>query len=150
MQADLALRDIHVPPAPPWWPPAPGWWIVAAFATAVIAIVAWRAWRRWRQRARIARLFDEAVASAVDPAQRVARMAELLRRAALQRDPGTARLHGEAWLAALDDAPDGQPFTDDDRVVLLEGAYRRDTTAAQAAALQGPARERFLRWMARP
>ena len=25
---ELPLRDIHEPPAPPWWPPAPGWWIV--------------------------------------------------------------------------------------------------------------------------
>ena len=37
----LVLRDIHQPPAPPWWPPAPGWWMLAAFMLLAIAAWAW-------------------------------------------------------------------------------------------------------------
>jgi hypothetical protein len=36
-----ALRDIHLPPAPPWWPPAPGWWMLAVLLLMAAIAGAW-------------------------------------------------------------------------------------------------------------
>ncbi len=51
MESELLqqLRDIHPPPALPWWPPAPGWWILAAAALSLVIWQSIRLWRRWRR-----------------------------------------------------------------------------------------------------
>ena len=66
----LVLRDIHVPPAPPWWPPAPGWWILAAIVVLAAMLASVWAWRRHRRRAALRRLFDDTITSAPTPAPR--------------------------------------------------------------------------------
>ena len=105
------LRDIHLPPAPPWWPPAPGWWLLAA------AVLAGRDRRR--------RSCDAGDASSALPSPRcstrrsmppptptaqVAAMSELLRRAARRRDAQADRLQGDAWLRFLDGATSSRVF----------------------------------------
>lgn len=142
----LVLRDIHQPPAPGWWPPAPGWWALAALLLAAFAFAAWR-WRRRRlQRKRLQALFDEAVRAARTPAERVAAVSQLLRRAARRRDPAVAALHGEDWsryLMRRADAPTLPPRTAE---LLRDGGYRRTVDADDAAALVEAARRLFLAW----
>lgn len=148
----LPLRDIHVPPAPPAWPPAPGWWIVAAIVLAVAAgVVAWRLRRRWRRR-RIEALFDTTVARAATPPEAIAAMSELLRRAARERDPAAAHLHGDAWLEWLRGwlpPPAGDAFAADAPAAraLLEGGYRADAGDDDAAAVRAIARPAWLTLM---
>ena len=136
----LVLRDIHQPPAPPWWPPAPGWWVLGAVLLLVIAGLGWLAWRRRRRRAAIARLFDDSVAAAAGPAARVAVMSELLRRAAREHDPQSTTLAGDDWLRYLD-------LEDDCGRLLLDGGYRAVVDADAVEALRPLARQRFLQWM---
>ena len=143
----LLLRDIHAPPAPPWWPPAPGWWMVLALALLAVSAFAWWHARRRRRARAIAGLFDDALAGAHTPAERVAAMSELLRRAARQRDPQADRLHGDEWLRFLDDGLATPAFGAGPGAVLRDGAFRRDVTDAQADALQRVARARFIEWM---
>lgn len=145
----LPLRDIHVPPAPPWWPPAPGWWLLAAAVLALLAVLGWRAWRRWRRRRAMARLFDAEVAAAPTPAARIAAASVLLRRAVRLRDPAAAARHGEAWLAYLDAGAREPLFAGDAGRLLLEGGFRPEVDAAQADAVVWRARRRFLEWAAR-
>lgn len=162
-QATLVLRDIHQPPAPPWWPPAPGWWLVAAVVLLVVGLLAWLAARRRKQRAIIAAVFDDALRTASTPAEEVAVMSELLRRAARRTDPHADRLQGDAWLAFLDAPPaptrgsktdaqavpdGGGVFTDGPGRLLLDGPYRRDVDQRQVDELRPLARARFLDWMA--
>ncbi|MGH8084332.1 MAG: DUF4381 family protein [Lysobacter sp.] len=136
----LVLRDIHQPPAPPWWPLAPGWWVLAALL--LLAFGAWLWWtaRRRRQRRAVAAVFDDAVAAAATPAAQVAAISELLRRAARRRQPGADRLHGQAWLAFID-------LDEDAGRLLLDGGYRPDIGPQQVDALRPLARARFLQWM---
>ncbi|HZX78624.1 DUF4381 family protein [Lysobacter sp.] len=154
MADGLVLRDIHVSPAPPWWPPAPGWWVVAGVLLLLVALVWWWRARVRRRRARIAELFDRSVADAQSPAEQVAAMSELLRRAGRQRDPDADRLEGEAWLAFLDAAParrgrraESAPFSQGAGRLLLDGGYRREVDPAEVEALRRLARQRFLQWM---
>ena len=106
--AALPLRDIHLPPPPPWRPPAPGWWLLAALLVlalvlAVRALLRWRARRRW-QRA-LHRELDRIAADPRlrgDPVALFAALSLLLRRATRLLDPAAAALAGEAWLAFLD------------------------------------------------
>lgn len=161
----LVLRDIHQPPAPPWWPLAPGWWLLAAMLLLAIALWAWFAARRRKRRRAIAALFDDALGAAPTPTDEVAAMSELLRRAARRRDPAADRLHGEAWLQFLDGSaapagkrrgrkPASKPRAGSHRFsqgagrLLLDGGYRREVDADQVAALRAIARARFLDWMA--
>lgn len=149
----VALRDIHQPPAPPLWPPAPGWWLLfAVLATVAAAAWAWQAHRR-RRRRRIAALFDDTVARAGTPAQSIAAMSELLRRAARRHDPHADHLQGAAWLALLGKRlpPPEAAGLDPARTtghLLLEGGFRADVAEADVEALRPLARRVYLSLMA--
>lgn len=141
----LALRDIHLPDTPPFWPPAPGWWLSAAALAVLAVLVAALYWRRRGARRRLERLFDARVAAAADAPARIAAMSELLRRAALRRDPSSAALEGEAWLAFLDRGAAAPAFDGELGRLLLDGGFRREVDAAHLDALRDAARACFLR-----
>jgi hypothetical protein len=147
MSDTLILRDIHQPPAPPWWPPAPGWWLLAALLVAVAAIPAWRAWSRARRRNAHAALFDRTVRDAATPAAQVAAMSELLRRAARRRVPRADTLLGEEWLRVLDEGMATSSFIAGPGRLLVDGAYRRDVDPRAVEVLRPLARARFLALM---
>lgn len=143
----LVLRDIHPSPPPPWWPPAPGWWLLTAVVAVLAALaLAWWLRRRGRRRA-VERLFDATLAQAETPAQQVAAMSGLLRRAARRRHPGADTLRDADWLRLLD-ADTGIPqFAGELGALLAEGGFRRDVDAEAVAALRAAARARFIDWM---
>lgn len=144
--ATLVLRDVHVPPAPSWWPPAPGWWVLLAVLVLLVSgLAAWGLHRRRRRRA-WERWFD-AAGQADTPAERVAAMSELLRRAARRLDASADRLEGDAWLRFLDGGQ-GRAFTEGPGRLLLDGGYRRTVDPADLAAATAVARARFLQLMA--
>jgi CBS-domain-containing membrane protein len=147
--AGLPLRDIHLPSAPSWWPPAPGWWVLAAAIVVVLAVLLVIRRRRQRRHRALQRLFDDAIAAAPTPAARVAAMSELLRRAARRIDPSADTLAGDDWLRFLDRDSETPVFQSQTGKLLLDAAFRRDVLDADAEALRGLARERFLAWMAR-
>jgi hypothetical protein len=147
MTPALRLRDVHDGIAPGWWPPAPGWWLLAAAVLATAAWLAWRSARRRRRAAAILGLFDEAVARAGTPAQQVAAMSELLRRAARRQDPNADVLYGDAWLHFLDAGLPQPVFTAGAGALLREGGFRPDVAAHEAEALRLVARQRYLAWM---
>ncbi|ROP76749.1 uncharacterized protein DUF4381 [Stenotrophomonas rhizophila] len=141
--ASLPLRDVQLPPSPSWWPPAPGWWLVfAAIMLVVAAIWAWQ-WRRRRARQRWLDLFDAQVSQAGSPVLEVAAIAELLRRAARQYQPGAERLQGDAWLAFLDEK-NSRAFSEGDGALLLDGGYRPSVDAEAVQRLRVLARRRYL------
>ncbi len=154
----LLLRDIHQPPAPPFWPPAPGWWLLAGAVLLVLGIVMGLRWKRARRRREIAAIFDNALDEAATPTAEVAAISQLLRRAARRIDPEADRLQGDAWLAFLDrpagntrrsrkaSATDGG-FGGAPGRLLLEGAFRPEVDPADVAALRSLARARFQQWM---
>ena len=149
MQPDgLILRDIHLPPAPAWWPLAPGWWLVMALVAAIAIALGWWLARRRRRRHAIAQLFDDALVQAATPAEQVAAMSELLRRAARRHDLDADRYTGEAWLQCLDAGLKQPTFVHGAGRLLLDGAYRVDVDSEAVAALRPLARERYLSWMA--
>jgi hypothetical protein len=145
----LVLRDIHQPPAPPWWPPAPGWWLLIAGVAVIVSIVAWVALRRHRRARAIASLFDARLAQAQTPAEEIAAMSELLRRAARLRDPDADKLLGDDWLHFLDTGLQAPVFSTGAGTILRDGGYRRDVAQHDVDALRVAARTRFLDWMAR-
>ena len=147
MSAALVLRDIHQPPAPPWWPPAPGWWCLAALLLALLAVLGWRGWRRGRRARTLARLFDTTLAAATTPAAQLAAVSDLLRRAARTRDPDADKLAGEDWLRFIERDTAKVPLPAGAAALLRDGAYRSTVDAAQVAALRPWARARFLAWM---
>lgn len=147
MSAPLALRDVHAGVAPPWWPPAPGWWMLIAALLVVVTVFAWWRLRKRRRHAAILHLFDEAIERAGTPSEQIAAMSELLRRAARRQDPAADRLQGDAWLGFLDEGMPQPVFRAGAGVLLLEGGFRADISAEQAAALRAVTSERYLRWM---
>ena len=142
------LRDIHLPAEPSWWPPAPGWWLIALI---VLALLVWQG-LRLRRRQRLARArrgllreFDRA--NAESGAAKVAALSELLRRTALRYAPGSARLRDEDWLAFLDADDPEQPFLRGPGRLLLDGPYRPQVEANDAAALAQVVRARLTRFV---
>lgn len=142
----LQLRDVHLPAAPGWWPLPPGWWLVIG-ACALLALLMW-GWRVRRRRLRLRwqQHFAAALAAAASPADEVAAMAELLRRAARVRRPGAELLQGVAWLQFLD-APENPAFSMGEGRLLLDGGYRRQVDAAAVERLRPLARDRFVQLM---
>jgi len=142
----LQLRDVHLPAAPGWWPLPPGWWLVLGACVLVALLVwAWRA-RRRRLRRRWQKHFATALTAAASPADEVAAMAELLRRAARLRKPGAELLQGAEWLQFLD-GPENPTFSSDEGRLLLDGGYRREVDATAVARLRPLACNRFVQLM---
>lgn len=137
----LLLRDVHVPPAPPWWPPAPGWWVLGGLVVLVAGAWLLRGRRGARRRARARAWFDAQLAGIGEPTQRLALASELLRRAARGMRADADRLDGEAWLAFLDTG-DGAFLRGDGRL-LLDGPFRPSIEPSRAEAALALARERF-------
>lgn len=147
MQDGLVLRDVHRPPAPPFWPPAPGWWLLFAAIALVAGIALFVRRRRARRIARALARFDAAMADVSSPAARLAHASELLRRAARGVRADADRLEGEAWLALLDTS--ATRFSDGVGRLLLDGPFRADVDAREADAAVAIARARFVTLMTR-
>ena len=143
----LLLKDVHPGAAPSWWPPAPGWWLLAVALLLLAVAILWWLRRRQARRAAILRLFEDTVDATDSPAQQVAAMSDLLRRAARRKNPLADRLQGEEWLRFLDQGMTPPCFEHGPGALLLEGAFRRDTDAGAAHALRSVARQRYLIWM---
>ena len=138
----LPLRDVHLPASPSWWPPAPGWWwLGAAVALALLAWAGWSAWRATRRR-RWLRWFDTDSGQGT-PAERLAEISSLLRRAARRYRPGAELLQGDEWLRFLD-GPQRRDFSAGSGRVLLDGGFRPHLDEDQFDAVRVLARARFL------
>lgn len=142
----LVLRDVHLPDSPSFWPPAPGWWWLAGVIAVVSFAAAFFQRRGLRRRRAINALFDDALAAATTPAERIGASSELLRRAARTRAADADHLEGDAWLQFLNSP--GLSFSEGDGRLLADGAYRRDVDAQQSDAVVKLARARFLSLMA--
>jgi len=147
------LRDIHLPPAPPWWPPAPGWWLLAALVLLGCIALAWL-WRRQRRlQQRRRQWLDELEHHAQrhvrdgDDAVLAAALQQLLRRVARIHDGAATQQRGAAWHATLARVP-VQPATLT-RLVALESAMYRSRGALDAPAVLAAARA-WLHAAARP
>jgi len=106
---DLPLRDIHLPPDPPWWPPAPGWWLSFALACVLIALgyLLYRRARRahaWRAQMAI-EIRHAAERHAHDDAAYAAALHQLLRRAAWRYAVEAPHAQGESWRQVLAKVP---------------------------------------------
>ena len=145
--ASLPLRDVQLPPSPPWWPPAPGWWLLAGALLLVVFALAWLRWRHARRRRLAARLFDDTLAAAPTRPAQVAAMSELLRRAATRRQPEAATSGGDAWLRLLDEGLPEPVFSAGAGALLRDGGFRQDVDAGEVEALRRIARARFIDWM---
>ncbi|HET8765376.1 MAG TPA: DUF4381 family protein [Rhodanobacter sp.] len=144
------LRDIHLPPAPPWWPPAPGWWVLAGVVLS-LALAGFWLWRRRRRIGRCRRRWlaelDRVPRGADDAARALAGIHQLLRRVARLHEPASARQCGEAWRTTLARVcVEPQVIA---RLATLDTAIYRPATAADAEAARQAAR-RWLHAAARP
>lgn len=146
--SQLPLRDVHLPAAPGWWPPAPGWWWVMAVLLLVCMLATFFWWKRWRQQRIWQALFDDAINAAQTPSARLAVTSDLLRRAAKRFQPGAENLQSDAWLQFLDGKKHSD-FSQGSGRLLLDGGYRRDVDATDAARACALARTRFLELMGR-
>jgi hypothetical protein len=104
-QGDLSLRDIHMPPSPPWWPPAPGWWALAISICVVITMACLfyrqrKRQRRWRERVLVELQALEAHHAGDDVAYATS-LHQLLRRATLRYAPDAHQLQGARWRETL-------------------------------------------------
>ncbi|AZR32270.1 DUF4381 domain-containing protein [Xanthomonas vasicola] len=144
----LPLRDVHLPPSPSWWPLAPGWWLVIAVIVLVIG-GAWVWWWRGRQRqSRWLAAFDAELQRATTPAQRLAAISMLLRRAGRSVDPHADRLQGDAWLQFLDGRKSkDHGFSQGPGRAVLEGGFQRAPVVSDLPAIEALARQRFVALM---
>jgi hypothetical protein len=138
------LRDIHTPPAVPWWPPAVGWWVLIGL---LVGAAAWGHWY-WRRRRRgmvqqaalqvLARAQEEFRHSG-DAVQLAAQISQLLRRVAVAKFPDLkpGGLTGQDWLDFLDLTGGTTQFSQGVGRVLLTGPYqpRREIDAKALVAL---------------
>jgi hypothetical protein len=125
------LRPLQQPEAIGWWPPAPGWWLLALLIVTGLGLLVRHLWRRhrrlaWRRRA----LLELQRLASTHPTQagpaELANLNALLRRAAIA-SAGRARvasLHGDAWLAFLDESLAEPAFRDGTGRPLVDLAYR--------------------------
>ncbi|MCF5953926.1 DUF4381 domain-containing protein, partial [Xanthomonas perforans] len=105
-------------------------------------------WRRRQCQRRWLAAFDAELARATTPAQRLAAVSVLLRRAARRVDPQADRLQGEAWLQFLDGRKrKDQVFSQGPGRAVLEGGFQRAPTISDLPAVEALARQRFVALM---
>jgi hypothetical protein len=109
MPDGLALRDIHMPPAPPWWPPAPGWWVLAGVLCVllVVALLVYRRIRRiriWRTRV-LAEIQAISLDHPRDDVAYASTLHQLLRRVARLYAADAHQVQGERWRGILAQVP---------------------------------------------
>lgn len=106
---DLALRDIHLPPAPSWWPPAPGWWVLFGMFCLVLFVACVTYRRVRRRRVWQAQILAEIPALAArypdDDVAYASALHQLLRRVARRYAADAHRLQGERWREILAQVP---------------------------------------------
>ncbi|WP_233843531.1 DUF4381 family protein [Dyella sp. 2HG41-7] len=143
---DLPLRDIHLPPNPPWWPPAPGWWLLfvivcVGFVLAFFFYRRTRHRRHWRTRvmAEVRHLADR---YAHDEAAYAASLHQLLRRAAWQYASNAHHAQGEEWRRVLAQVP--VDATTLDTLMMLEARMYQPKAAFDRPVIEA-AVERWLR-----
>jgi Domain of unknown function (DUF4381) len=142
---DLALRDIHLPPAPSWWPPAPGWWLLFG-GICLASFAAYLIYRRMR-RIRIwqARILAEIPALAArhpdDDVAYASALHQLLRRVARRYAIDAHQLQGERWRKVLAQVPIDTATLD--TLMKLEARMYQQHAEFDRAAMQAAA----LRWL---
>lgn len=147
------LRDIHLPPAPPWWPPAPGWWLLAVLALLLLSAAAWFWRRRRRLRKQRRLLLGELEGLAArhvrdgDDAALAASLQQLLRRVARRHDEAAATQRGESWRRTLARVPVAAPVLE--RLLALEPAIYQPQAGFDVPATLSAARD-WLQAAARP
>jgi hypothetical protein len=158
-RSDVVLRDVHMPPSPPWWPPAPGWWVLFGIVclALVVMLLFYRRWRRARARRRLILAELQALASqhSDDDVAYASSLHQLLRRAARRYATDAHQRQGVAWrellarvpvdTATLDklmtlDARMYQPRADFDRASVQAAAHRwLETALRREKAIAGSA-----------
>ncbi|HTV87304.1 MAG TPA: DUF4381 family protein [Dyella sp.] len=141
MPNELPLRDIHLPPAPPWWPPAPGWWVLAGVLGVSLAMVFFIYRRMRRTRIWRARVLAEIQAISVhhshDDIAYAGSLHQLLRRVACLYAADAHQVQGERWRGILARVP-VDDATLDTLMTLETGMYRPqaafDRSSMQVAA----------------
>jgi hypothetical protein len=134
----LELRDIHLPPSPPWWPPAPGWWVLAAAALILLVVGTWWGLRLWRRRRMCRRVLAEVATlqrlHADDDAALARGLHQLLRRSARRYERGAVQQRGNAWRQTLARVR-VEPATLDRLMLLEQRMYQPLATFDRAAAV---------------
>lgn len=128
MEAELPLRDYHLPATVGWWPPAPGWWGLAVLilALAGAAVYLWRRYRRPTVRKLALAELNRLEGEGLPATEKLRRLSMLLRRVGLSTSARAevAGLTGQAWLLWLD-RPLPQPrFSRGPGRLLLDAPYR--------------------------
>ena len=130
----IALRDIHLPPGPPWWPLAPGGWLVLLVVVFGGTYLLYCIIRRWRRRTALRRMALSTIkrlrqrAAHGEPQQAlVAELSLLLRTVAIKTFPRqtVAGLIGQAWLDFLDSSGTCTDFNFGPGQSLLSAPYHR-------------------------
>ncbi len=101
------LHDLLTPGPTPWWPPAPGWYVLGGIVLAVgiVWLVDW--YRRYRRN-----LYRRQALAELRGQPTVTAIATVLKRTALSVFPRdrVAALHGEAWIAFLNQTCERSKF----------------------------------------
>lgn len=101
------------------WPPAPGWWVLALLLLAAAAYGIWLLIRAWRERQPIRdalalyrRVHERYSQDLLDVQQYLNESNEILKRLLVRslHHQNIAPLHGDAWLAALDQIDGSDQF----------------------------------------
>lgn len=130
MEQQLALKDIHLPPAISWWPPAPGWWLLVLLLPLLMAGSYWL----YRHLTRNTALKQAShmlrklkLQTGDEPMSRLRELSALLRRVAISRDARqqVANLHGAAWLNFLDQGLSDAPFRSGPGRCLADAHFRQ-------------------------
>jgi hypothetical protein len=147
------LRDIHLPPSPPWWPPAPGWWVLAvlALAACLLGVWLWRTHRRTLRRRQSVLLELDQLAlrhrQDGDHAALASGLHQLLRRVARQHEARATQQRGDAWRQTLARVPVDAATLE--RLLSLESAIYRPSSSFDEGAALAAARQ-WLRHASKP
>lgn len=128
----LQMRDIQLPPEPPWWLLAPVWlWLAAAVAVLCASALAWSRRRHSEYLARLAARELQSIRNEYqqnrDSRQLALRLSRWLKQVALLAFP-EQRLQGAsgaAWLEFLDQGLGERPFSRGCGRVFGGDVYRR-------------------------